>query len=773
MKKYILLSLMIIMLISILTFPVNASTNEAIEWAEWEYSTSPCLASATAGERFESGSMNAQMYKEMKAFFEKAAAGKTTTAKLTINESSLPSGLSWTESQLGVKIIENDTISEAAKKAMQDKLSARFDLTRVVLAVLSDCPYEQFWYDKSRGVSFQYSMSATSTTLFITSINFTFNVSSDYQGGDKNTLDANKVAAAKDGIESSKFIVDEFKNHNDFDKLKGYAEKICAHASYDHDSVNNGAQYGNPWQLIHVFDGLTDTNVVCEGYAKAFKYLCDLTDFEGDVKCYTVSGTMNGGTGAGAHMWNVVTYNGENYLVDVTNCDKGTIGNGMKLFMRGGTSSDGGKTYKLSVGSSSITYVYDDSQKDLFGSGYLVLATRDAGACDHSVCKTIIAKESSCTEQGWKKYVECTGCHALFDTNGDPISAVPYLPLASHTPTQVKSEKYLLSKGNCVRPSLYFESCKYCKKALDDTFEGEKTAHDVVDAWFVENGYHFHRCSVCTYKEDYGKCSGGSATCNSLARCTTCKLPYGDYAPHKFGSWKTDESTHWKECSCYQRTDVGQHTDNDQNGKCDSCSYSMPVASEPPKEESKPPVEESKPIVNESKPPIEESKPPVEESKPIVNESKPPVEESKPIVNESKPPVEESKPPVAESKPAVPDESVKNSKDESITPPEASDESIFDSSNVSLPDESTPENSETESTPTITDESVADESETEISDEECSHLDESISDSKPDTSYSVENIKSFDTKTIVTIAVSIAAAVAVATLIIIIVKKKK
>ena len=585
-----------------------------------------------------------------------------------------------------------------------------------------------------------------------------FNVSVDYQGGNSATIDKAKVVKAKSGIESAKFIVDEFKNHNDYDKLKGYAEKICFHAAYDYDAVNNGKSYGDSWQIINVFDGLTATNVVCEGYAKAFKYLCDLTKFEGDVKCYTVSGTMNGGTGAGSHMWNIVSIDGKNYLVDVTNCDKGTIGNGLKLFMRGGTSSDGGRTYKLPVGSSSITYVYDDSQKDLVVKGYLVLDTKDYGGCDHSAMKTISAQKSTCTEQGWKEYKKCDSCETLFDKDGNVIRNIPYLELAPHTPTQVKDEKYLLSKGNCARPSLYFESCKICKKALDNTFEGEKSAHDVVDVWFVENGYHFHRCSVCSYKEDYGKCSGGTATCTAQAKCDVCKLPYGDYAPHKFGSWKTDESTHWKECSCYQRTDVGQHTDNDQNGKCDSCTYSMPVASEPPKEESKPPKEESKPIIDESKPPVVESKPPVEESKP-------------PVV-ESKPPVVESKPPVDESKPAVPDESVKNSNDESIAPPEASDESIFDSSNVSLPDESTPENSETESTPTITDESVADESETEISDEECSHLDESISASKPDTSYSVENIKSFDTKTIVTIAISIAAAVAVAVIIIIIVKKK-
>ena len=742
MKKYILLMIITVMLAVTAVDPFTVLANEINSTATIEYKTEPTFSSTYAGSRFEKGSMNSDMYEAMKTFFEKAAKGEISTAKLAIPEQELPKGLSWTESQLGATIVENGEISEAAYKALEKKLNEKFDLSRVVQAVLSDCPYEQFWYDKSKGVSFQYGISATYDTISISNLEFVFNVSVDYQGGNSATIDKAKVAKAKSGIESAKFIVDEFKNHNDYDKLKGYAEKICFHAAYDYDAVNNGKSYGDSWQIINVFDGLTATNVVCEGYAKAFKYLCDLTDFEGDVKCYTVSGTMNGGTGAGAHMWNIVSIDGKNYLVDVTNCDKGTIGNGLKLFMRGGTSSDGGKTYKLSVGNSNITYVYDDSQKDLFGSGYLVLATRDAAACDHSVCKTIIAKESSCTEQGWKKYVECTGCHALFDTNGNLISAVPYLPLASHTPTQVKSEKYLLSKGNCVRPSLYFESCKYCKKALDDTFEGEKTAHDVVDAWFVENGYHFHRCSVCSYKEDYEKCSGGSATCNSLARCTTCKLPYGDYAPHKFGSWKTDESTHWKECSCYQRTDVGQHTDNDQNGKCDSCTYSMPVASEPPKEESKPPKEESKPI-------IDESKPPVEESKPTVNESKPPIEESKPIVNESTPPVEESKPTLDES------ESFSN----------VAESENSDSSNESIIDESAIDESAVESTTPDISEDIQTDSSTEP--------DPTIStDFSKAISVSNENFTSLDTKTILTIAISTLLLVGVV-VIVIVVKRKK
>ena len=65
--------------------------------------------------------------------------------------------------------------------------------------------------------------------------------------------------------------------------------------SYDQSSAGGGASYGDPWQLVYVFDGDPSTNVVCEGYAKAFQYLCDLTRFDGDVTCRTVSGTMNGG----------------------------------------------------------------------------------------------------------------------------------------------------------------------------------------------------------------------------------------------------------------------------------------------------------------------------------------------------------------------------------------------------------------------------------------------------------------------------------------------
>ena len=126
------------------------------------------------------------------------------------------------------------------------------------------------------------------------------------------------------------------------EKLAAYKNKICELVSYndaaaDSMSTANGI---NPWQMIYVFDGSSSTKVVCEGYSKAFQYLCDLSSFSGDVECHTMGGTMSGGTGAGGHMWNVVTMDdGKNYLVDVTNCNTGTIGSPDKLFLAHTTKS--------------------------------------------------------------------------------------------------------------------------------------------------------------------------------------------------------------------------------------------------------------------------------------------------------------------------------------------------------------------------------------------------------------------------------------------------
>lgn len=99
----------------------------------------------------------------------------------------------------------------------------------------------------------------------------------------------------------------------DYDKVRYFNEAICNLTTYDFPALEDGI-YDDTYQMINAFNGKP---VVCEGYSKAFKYLCD----ESDIGCLIVEGHIGTGTGAGNHMWNYVELDGNWYLVDVTNND--------------------------------------------------------------------------------------------------------------------------------------------------------------------------------------------------------------------------------------------------------------------------------------------------------------------------------------------------------------------------------------------------------------------------------------------------------------------
>ena len=89
---------------------------------------------------------------------------------------------------------------------------------------------------------------------------------------------------------------------------------------------------------------------------------------------------MSGGTGSGAHMWNIVRIDGKSYLVDVTNSDTRTVGdpadNGgtTPLFLAVPTSGSvaEGYTFRLPNGQT-ITYKYDDETLNLYGKDNPIL----------------------------------------------------------------------------------------------------------------------------------------------------------------------------------------------------------------------------------------------------------------------------------------------------------------------------------------------------------------------------------------------------------------
>ena len=368
------------------------------------------------------------IYDAMKAEIEKVAAGGGSTEFVFASVPGLK--MEWTREELGVESIEDVTEAKAL-------FAAQFSLNKIFTALLSDCPYDLYWYDKTVGGSMGYSMSRSGissggttywTKLTFKDLTIKMNVASAYQGDADFTVttDVAKVTTAKVNAQA---IVDANAAKTAYEKLAAYKEAICEMVSYNHaaadDSYTGG--YGDPWQLIYVFDGDTATEVVCEGYAKAFQYLCDL----GGLDCISVSGVMAGGTGAGGHMWNIVTLDGENYLVDVTNCDEGTIGAPDALFLVGNPDGSVADGYVFAIGGQNIGFNYDSDILDTWTEEELTLAESDydpaAAGCAHSytdgvctLCGAVCAHDAY--ENGF-----CAACDSYQPCEGAGTPNSPYL----------------------------------------------------------------------------------------------------------------------------------------------------------------------------------------------------------------------------------------------------------------------------------------------------------------------------------------------------------
>lgn len=291
---------------------------------------------------------------------------------------------SFTKEDLQVdSLVEDNALAPDAIAAINQRLT--YDLQAIVSTLLSRYPYELYWYDKTIGVAsentmqYSYSYDGTTETITVTGTeHLRFAVSADYAPGHVTggyTYDTSYGQSAQAAAAKASQIVATYASSSDEDKLRSYASEICGLVSYNDEAAAGGIAYGNPWQLVWVFDENPDTNVVCEGYSKAFQYLCDLSNFTGDISVITVTGAMAGGTGEGPHMWNVVRLDdGFNYLVDVTNIDEGTIGypNQLMLVKSSSGSVDDGYSFVTSGGM--ITYVYDNGTKSQFSASELTLS---------------------------------------------------------------------------------------------------------------------------------------------------------------------------------------------------------------------------------------------------------------------------------------------------------------------------------------------------------------------------------------------------------------
>ncbi|MBR3363848.1 MAG: Ig-like domain-containing protein, partial [Solobacterium sp.] len=334
---------------------------------------------------------NALVYQALKEKITQVADGQLTSTQfeITLEDLGIDPEAKWSASDLGVSaVVDDGGITDEAVDALME-ITITYSLREVLSRLLADCPYELYWYDKTRGTSQSGpGFSATGSyasdgsiewKLYFTSgLTISMAVADEYSAGEY-TVDSSvgtSVNTAKANIDT---VLQTYDSASDLEKLFGYKAAICSMVSYNHAAADDdNTPYGNPWQLIWVFDGDDSTNVVCEGYSKAFQYLCERTSFaSSQISCWHVSGTMTGGTGAGPHMWNIVHMNdGKNYLVDVTNSDSGSVGQDGELFLAPFTSGSVGTGYVFLCGvNSEIHYQYDNDMYTLFSIEDLTISS--------------------------------------------------------------------------------------------------------------------------------------------------------------------------------------------------------------------------------------------------------------------------------------------------------------------------------------------------------------------------------------------------------------
>lgn len=316
------------------------------------------------------------LYTAIVALCKQVADGELTSTKFTITYDKL--GWEWTAADLGVStIVENRQITAEAQAAIDARTA--FDAQKLMHALMMDLGYELYWYDTTEGFTYGRSYYGGASKIQVNQ-RLSFFVAGDYAADDTYfTVSTRWSASVRQARNNAASIVSENASKNDYEKLRAYASEICKRTDYNWDAVAEDSEmlYGNPWQMIWTLDDDTTNMVVCEGYAKAFQYLCDLTTFRGSVQCYTVSGEILGG----GHRWNVVRMeDGENYLVDVTNCDEGNYCN-YYLFLIGysATNSLTSPTYydMLQSNAALLRYSYKDWASDTFTAQQLRIADHD------------------------------------------------------------------------------------------------------------------------------------------------------------------------------------------------------------------------------------------------------------------------------------------------------------------------------------------------------------------------------------------------------------
>ena len=301
------------------------------------------------------------------------------------------------------------------------------------------------------------------------------------------------VASCFSGIDDSMTTAEKLKVIHDF--ICTYASKGNENSAYAHSS------YG-------VF---VNRSAVCEGYAKAFKVLCDLAG----IPCVLVSGdsVKNSAGDTEPHMWNEVLINGNWYAIDTTADDR--TGDISYVYFLNGKNSPGfyrnsfaeEKTYYSKFSGSDVApeFIIPSISSDMYHEWNIIGQTQGdcktegsiafkcilcgdtksetTGKTGHTASDWKVIKEATDTENGLKEKI-CTSCGKKLETR----ETLAYSKRIFKTESSDVSMKYT---GSELKPS------------VSVTFNGETVSGDSYDISYIDNILPGIAAISVTGKNDY------------------------------------------------------------------------------------------------------------------------------------------------------------------------------------------------------------------------------------------------------------------------------
>ena len=143
---------------------------------------------------------------------------------------------------------------------------------------------------------------------------------------------------SKQAIDQAISQIEQVKNQILQNKTGNTFEDVKMIHDYLVDTINYDSSLSKQ-NIYNIYGALVNRECVCEGYARAFKYLLD----ELDIPCVMIIGTATNSQGETEnHAWNYVQLNGAWYAVDTTWNDPVVVG--------GGTASEESKYKYFLVG---------------------------------------------------------------------------------------------------------------------------------------------------------------------------------------------------------------------------------------------------------------------------------------------------------------------------------------------------------------------------------------------------------------------------------------